>query len=274
MGDWTANIANIATDLATPVSGKSRAEQCEPSVHPTASRADSLRLPFHAQLDDLVQPRVGSSQRTDGSDSHPFDLHQMPTALPTAMEQTTIGPQRSSSSYNVPISSVTMMSPSFQYTQQMLQCGQQRHDPTAFARTQHHQHPQQHYLPQHFVPQAAQYQIGNRLQQLPQMQTQPLFNRIAYGMNQPAYSPVDMGFPQQQYPMGYGVPTKFADMGKTKTVWLWEPILTHLYQLILLAGSQSQGLFLLYRAALRASPCSLDMRSGLETFLRPRLSPT
>lgn len=103
---------------------------------------------------------------------------------------------------------------SFQHVQQMPQYGQQRHDPTHSARTQQQQ--QQHYIPQHFVPQAVQYQLGNRPQP-PQRQTQPPFARMgpyAYGMNQPGHSPVDMSFPLQHFSMGYNAPGGYADMGK------------------------------------------------------------
>lgn len=125
------------------------------------------------------------------------------------LEQSSFEARRPSGQYN----SASMTGPPlFQYSQQTPQYGGQRQDHTHFARPQQHQ---QHYVPQQMVPQAAQYQYANKPHL--QMQTQPHFPRMdpyAYGVSPSAYSPVDMRFPQQTFPMGYAPHAGYQDMSR------------------------------------------------------------
>jgi hypothetical protein len=135
----------------------------------------------------------------------------MASALQMNPEHSAFEGRRPSGQY----SAASMMGPSsFQYAQQMAQYGQQRHDPTNYARTQQQQ--QHHFIPQQMVQQASQYQYANRPHPL-QMQSQPSYPRMdsyAYGVSPSTYSSVDMRFPQQAFPMGYGPPGGFSDMSE------------------------------------------------------------
>jgi hypothetical protein len=181
-------------------------------------RADYFRHPFHAQLEDLNQPRTGPMHQQSGSDVQTFDLRQMASNLPMNSEQSSLETRRPSGQYNA----VGMMGPSsFQYPQQMAQHSQQRHDLNHYARAQQYQQ-QPHYSPQQMVPQAAQYQYANRPHPL-QMQGQPPFPRMdpyTYGVSPSSYSSVDMRFPQQAFPMGYGAPGVHQDMSKSGTYFV------------------------------------------------------
>ena len=177
-----------------------------------SSRTDCFRLPFHAQLDDLNQPLPEPTHHLNASEPQSFDLRQMAGALPTNSEQPTCENRRPSGQNNT----ATMMGPSsFQYPQ-MPQYGQQRHDPANYSRMQHQQQ-QQHYAQQQMVPQALPYQYANRPHPLP-MQTQAQFPRMdpyGYGVSPSNYSPVDMRFPQQSFPMGYGPQGGYPDMSRS-----------------------------------------------------------
>jgi hypothetical protein len=171
-------------------------------------RTDYFRHPFHAQLEDLNQPRTGPMHQQNGSDGQSFDLRQMASNLPTNSEHSSLETRRPSGQYNA---AGMMGTSSFQYPQQMVQHGQQRQDINNYARAQQ----QQHYAPQQMVPQAAQYQY-NRPHPL-QMHAQAPFPRMdpyAYGVSPSSYSPVDMRFPQQAFPMGYGPPGGYQDMSR------------------------------------------------------------
>jgi RNA recognition motif-containing protein len=142
----------------------------------------------------------------NASEPQSFDLRQMASALPTSSEQPTFENRPPSGHYNA----ATMMGPaSFQYPQ-MAQYGQQRQDPN-YSRIQQQQ---QHYAQQQMVPQAPPYQYVNRPHP-PQMQPQANFHRMEpypYGASPSNYSPVDMRFPQQAFPMGYGPSGSYSDM--------------------------------------------------------------
>ena len=148
-------------------------------------------------------------------DSHPFDIPQIANSLPANAEQSSYDARRPSTQYNIPASASMMGPSSYQYNQHMPQYVQQSHDSRNFARPPQ----QQHYHPQHVMPQATQYHHANRPQP-PPMQSQSQYPHVdpyAYGMNQPAYSPADMRFPQPQFPVGYGPPGGYADTGKLVT---------------------------------------------------------
>jgi hypothetical protein len=151
----------------------------------------------------------------NASETQSFDLRQMGNALPANSEQPTFEGRRPSGQY----SAANMMGPTpFQYPQ-MSQYGQQRHDPANYSRMQQQQQQQQHYVQQQMVPQAAPYQYANRPHPL-QMQSQAPFPRMdpyTYGVSPSNYSPVDMRFPQQSFPMGYGPSGGYPDMS-TSTV--------------------------------------------------------
>jgi hypothetical protein len=141
-------------------------------------------------------------------------MRQVTNTLPTEPEQSSFDSLRLSTYFKTsPVAS--MLGPaSFQPVLQMPQYGRRHHDPTHFAVIQQEQ--QQHYIPQRFVPQAAQHQLRNRPPP-PRMQTQPPFARMdpyTYGMNQPGYSSVSLSFPLQHLPTGYNAPSGYADMGK------------------------------------------------------------
>jgi hypothetical protein len=170
-----------------------------------------LRLPFYSQLDNMSQSGFKPGQNVNGANNHPFDLRQMSNALPANPEQSSFETRRPSAQFNL-LPSAGMMNQSIPH---MPQYGQQHHDPRNFARPPQHQH----FAPPNMMHQAPQYQYPNRPQQ-PHMQTQPPLARVdpyAYGMMQQGYSPVDMRFPQQQFPIGYGLPGGYADPGKIKT---------------------------------------------------------
>lgn len=137
----------------------------------------------------------------------------MASVLPTNSEQPTFESRRLSEQYNA----ATMMGPtSFQYPQ-MAPYGQQRHDPANYSRMQHQQQQQQQqqqYAQQQMVPQTAPYHYVNRPHPL-QMQQQAPFHRMdpyAFGASPSNYSPVDMRFPQQPFPVGYAPPGGYQDM--------------------------------------------------------------
>jgi hypothetical protein len=138
----------------------------------------------------------------------------MASALPMNSEQPAFENRRPSGQINA----ATMMGQfQFQYLQTN-QYGQQRPDPANYARMQQQQHQQQqHYAQQQTMPQAASYQDANRPHPL-QMQPQAPFPRMdpyAYGVSPSNYSPVDMRFPQQSFPMGYGPQGGYPDMSMT-----------------------------------------------------------
>ena len=162
------------------------------------------RLPFHTQLNDMSQSRANPGQTANGVGSYPFDLRQMANAIPASSEQTPLENRRPSAQFNMPPSAV-VMGQSIPY---MPQYGQPSHDPRNFIQPPQ----QQHYPHPNAMHQATQYQYPNRPQQPPPMQVQPPYN---YGLMQQGYSPVDMRFPQQQFPIGYGPPTGYADPSKT-----------------------------------------------------------
>lgn len=149
----------------------------------------------------------------NASEPQAFDLRQMASALPMNPEQSTFESRRPSEQYNA----ATMMGPaSFQYPQ-MAQYGQQRHEPANYSRMQQQQ---QLYAQQQMMPQAAPYQYVNRPHPL-QMQPQAPFQRMdpyTFGASPSNYSPVDMRFPQQTFPMGYAPPGGYPDMS-TSTVY-------------------------------------------------------
>jgi hypothetical protein len=197
-----------------------RNSEYEFEVRSPSCCTDYFRHPFHAQLEDLNQPHMGPMHQQSGSDVQSFDLRQMASNLPTNSEHSSFETRRPSAQYNV---AGMMGTSSFQYPQQMAQHGQQRHDLNNYARAQQHQQhqqhqdqqQQQHYAPQQMVPQAAQYQY-NRSHPL-QMHAQAPFPRMdpyAYGVSPSSYSPVDMRFPQQAFPMGYGPPGGYQDMSR------------------------------------------------------------
>jgi hypothetical protein len=135
----------------------------------------------------------------NGVKSRPFDMRQMSNALPPSSEQAPFENRRPSAQFNMP-PSAGMMGPSIPYIPQY---GQQSHDPRNFIQPPQ----QQHYALPNAMHQATQYQYSNRPQQSP-MQAQPPYN---YGLMQQGYSPVDMRFPPQQFPTGYGLPAGYAD---------------------------------------------------------------
>ena len=163
------------------------------------------RLPFYSQLDNMSQSGFKPGQNVNCVNTQPFDLRQMSNALP---EQSSFEARRPSAQFNLP-PSAGMMNHSIPH---MPQYNQQPHDPRNFARPPQHQH----FAPPNMMHQAPQYQYQNR-PQLPHMQTQPHLARVdpyAYGMVQQGYSPVDMRFPQQPFPIGYGPPAGYADPSK------------------------------------------------------------
>jgi hypothetical protein len=172
-------------------------KKCGPACQ--VSRTNALRLAFHSQLDDMSQFRSIPGQNMNGNHPRPFDMRQMSNALPASSEQIPFETRRPSAQFNMP-PSAGMMGPSIPY---LPQYGQQSHDARNFVQ----QPQQQHYALPNAMHQATQYQYPNRPQQSP-MQTQPPYN---YGLMQQGYSPVDMRFPQQQFPIGYGPPAGYAD---------------------------------------------------------------
>lgn len=200
----------------TQPSGDSRKDQYASQLRTSNSRAHCSRPPFYSQLDDVSQSRVKTSQQAGGNiESQPFDFRQMANALPATSEQSAYGARRPSAQYNTPASAGMMAPSSYAYGQPVPQYIQQPHDPRAFARLQQ----QQQYPPQQVMPQAAQYAYPNRPQQQT-MQMHPQYARVdnfAYGINQPGYSPVDMRFPQSQFPMGYAAPGGHADIGNARS---------------------------------------------------------
>lgn len=150
--------------------------------------------------------------------------------------------RRPSGQFNAPMSSGMMGPGSFPYMPHPHQYGQPRQDSRAFAGAPQHQHQHQHQQqqqqhhqpqPQYYYPaQNAQYQMANR-PQAPQLQTNPQFARMdpyGYGMAQPAYSPVDMRFPQPQLPVGYGAPGGYADMSLSTPKPVGEALTDLLFQ--------------------------------------------
>ena len=147
----------------------------------------------------------------NSSEPRSFDLRQMASALPTNSEQPTFeSSRRPSEQYNA----ATMMGPtSFRYPQMAPQYGQQRHDPTNYASMQ-----QQQYAQQQMMPPAVPYQYANGPHPL-QIQPQAPLHRIApyaYGTSPSSYSPVDMRFPQQTFPMGHAPPSCYPDMSTSQ----------------------------------------------------------
>jgi hypothetical protein len=81
------------------------------------------------------------------------------------------------------------------------------------------QQQQQQYAQQQMMPQPAPYQYVNRPHPL-QMQPQAPFQRVdpyTFGVSPSNYSPVDMRFPQQTFPMGYAPPGGYQDMSTSTT---------------------------------------------------------
>lgn len=196
-----------------PLGPYERSSEYRCEIRRPSRRTDCFRHPFHAQLDDLNQSRAGPNHQQNAGEPQSFDLRQMASALPTNSEQISLEGRHPSGQY----SAAGMMGPtSYQYPQHMAQYGQQRHDPTTYARTQQQQ--QQHYVQHQMVPQVAQYQYANRPHAL-QMQTQPPFGRVdpySFGVSPSNYSPVDMRFPQQAFTMGYNPAAGFPDMSRSR----------------------------------------------------------
>ncbi|KAM0721900.1 hypothetical protein Q7P37_002825 [Cladosporium fusiforme] len=202
MGDQPARVNHTPLDAKTPESTQKRTEH----------------LPFHAQLDNLAQTRTTASQQMDGNAARSFDLRQMANALPPSNQsQLSMEGRRPSAPYAVPAPAGMMGTGPYQYNGPAPQYGQQRPDPAAFARAQQYQQQQQQQcLPHNFAASPGQYHMANRPQPA-QLQTQhsyPHVDPYAYGAAQPAYSPVDMRYAQPPFPVSYGAPGGYADMGQ------------------------------------------------------------
>jgi hypothetical protein len=107
-----------------------------------------------------------------------------------------------------------MLNPaSYQHGHQMAPHSHQLHDPVYSTRAQ-----QQYYLPQFYVSQAAQYQVGARLRSLHE-QTEPprtLADHHAYSLSRPGLSLVNIKSSSQQFPMGYYASGSYANLGKIR----------------------------------------------------------
>lgn len=210
MGDQLSSTA-LSSGVTSLGGSQQNEQQYVSKIRCPERRTDCLSHTFHAQLDDTGQPHTASSQQPNSGNAQNFDLRPMSNALPVGSEQSPFEARRPSGQHDT----ASMAGPSsYQYPQQILQYGQQRYDPTTIARTQQQQ---QHYAPQQMAPQAAQYQYAHRPHSL-QMQTQTPFPRMdpyAFGVSPSAYSPMDMRFPQQPFPMGYGPPAGYQDISRS-----------------------------------------------------------
>lgn len=148
----------------------------------------------------------------EGNAARSFDMRHMSNALPPSNTgQVPMRGRRPSNQYVMPTQSGMMGPNPYQYNAQASQYGQQSPDAAAFARAQPQQQP---YLPHNYAAPPAHYQMAGRPQPA-QIQTQPPYPRVdpyAYGVAHPSYSPVDMRYPQQSYPVGYGAAGGYADM--------------------------------------------------------------
>lgn len=148
----------------------------------------------------------------DDNPGRSFDLRQMSNALPTSSSgQSYMDNRRPSAPYVVPAPAGMMGPGNHQYSAPVPQYAQQRPDPTAFARAQ-----QQLYLPHNYAIPPAHYPMASRPQSA-HTQTQPQYQRVdayAYPMAQPGYSPVDMRYSQQTFPIGYGPPGGYQETGR------------------------------------------------------------
>lgn len=202
MGDQNAAAGAAPLEQAGLVATQKQSEQYGPLPHTDLPATDIARQAFHAQIDNLVQPR-------DNNDLRSFDMRQMSNAMPSNPNHSPLNARRPSSQYNTTGPNGMMGPGSFPYFPQATPHGQQRQDVAAFSRAQ----PQQ-FLPQHYSAQAAPYPMVTR-QPPAHIQTQSPYGRVepyAYGMAQPAYSPVDMRYPQPTFPVGYGAPAGYAEM--------------------------------------------------------------